>query len=55
VLDAIKLRVGDEQTVVMCEMVDAVDTRALGRHVGHLMLHEMRSVDDALLLALGLR
>lgn len=50
-----EITVGDEQTVVMCEMVGAVDTRALGRHVGHLTLDEMRSVDDALLLVLGLR
>ena len=50
-----EITVGDELTVVMCEMVGAVDTRALGRHVGHLTLDEMRSVDDALLLVLGLR
>jgi mRNA interferase MazF len=50
-----EITIGDEQTVVMCEMVGAVDTRALGRQVGHLTLDEMRSVDDALLLVLGLR
>jgi mRNA interferase MazF len=47
--------VGDESTRVMCEMVGAVDVRALGRQVGHLTLSEMRDVDDALLLVLGLR
>lgn len=43
-----------EPTRVMCEMVGAVDARALGRHVGHLALDEMRSVEDALLLVLDL-
>jgi mRNA-degrading endonuclease toxin of MazEF toxin-antitoxin module len=32
-----------------------VDVRALGRQVGQLTLGEMRDVDDALLLVLGLR
>ena len=38
----------------MCEMVGAVDARALGEHFGHLTLDEMRSVDDALQLVLDL-
>jgi mRNA interferase MazF len=46
--------VGDERTRVMCEMVGAVDARALGDRIAHLTLDEMRSVDDALLLVLGL-
>lgn len=46
---------GDESTRVLCEMVGAVDARALGKQVGHLGLEEMRAVDDALLLVLGLR
>jgi mRNA-degrading endonuclease toxin of MazEF toxin-antitoxin module len=46
--------VGDERTRVMCEVVGAVDARALGEHVGHLTLDEMRAVDDALLLVLDL-
>jgi mRNA interferase MazF len=50
-----EITIGDERTIVMCEMVGAVDTRALGRQIGHLTLDEMRSVDDALLLVLGLR
>jgi mRNA interferase MazF len=47
--------IGEEQTRVMCEMVGAVDARALGEPVAHLTMDEIRSVDDALLLVLGLR
>jgi mRNA interferase MazF len=47
--------VGGEQTRVMCEMVGAVDARALGEPIAHLTLDDMRRVDDALLLVLGLR
>jgi mRNA interferase MazF len=50
-----EVMIGDESTRVMCEMVGAVDFRALGRQVGHLTRSEMRDVDDALLLVLGLR
>jgi mRNA interferase MazF len=42
-------------TRVMCEMVGAVDARALGEQVGHLSLTELRAVEDALLLVLDLR
>jgi len=38
----------------MCEMVAAVDARALGTQVGHLTFDEMRSIDDALQLVLDL-
>ena len=38
----------------MCEMVGAVDARALGEHVAHLTAAELRNVDDALLLVLDL-
>ncbi len=38
----------------MCEMVGAVDARALGEHVRHLTLDEMHAVDDALELVLDL-
>ena len=38
----------------MCEMVGAVDVRALGEHAGHLTLDELRAVDDALELVLDL-
>jgi mRNA-degrading endonuclease toxin of MazEF toxin-antitoxin module len=47
--------IGDESTRALCEMVGAVDARKLGRHVGHLTRDEMRGIDDALLLVLGLR
>jgi mRNA interferase MazF len=43
-----------ERTRVLCEMVGAVDVRALGAHVDHLGHDEQRSVDEALLLVLGL-
>jgi mRNA-degrading endonuclease toxin of MazEF toxin-antitoxin module len=46
--------IGAEPSRVMCEMVGAVDARALGRQVGHLTLGELRAVDDALLLVLDL-
>jgi len=49
-----EVSVDTEPTRVMCEMVGAVDARALGKQVGHLTLEEMRSVDDALLLVLEL-
>jgi mRNA interferase MazF len=45
----------DERTRVLCEMVGAVDARALGDRVGHLAYEDVRSVDEALLLVLGLK
>jgi mRNA interferase MazF len=50
-----EVTIGEDLTRVMCEMVGAVDSRALGEQVGHLTLAEMRNVDDALLLVLDLR
>ena len=50
-----QVTVGEEPTRVLCEMVGAIDSRALGKQVGHLDLEEMRGVEDALLLVLGLR
>jgi mRNA interferase MazF len=50
-----EVTVGEEPTRVLCEMAGAVDGRALGKQVGHLGLEEMRGVDEALLLVLGLR
>jgi mRNA interferase MazF len=50
-----EVTIGDEQTRIMCEMVGAVDARALGGLVAHLTFDEMRSVDDALELVLDLR
>jgi mRNA interferase MazF len=44
----------DERTLVLCEMVGAVDARALGEQVGHLTLDEMRAVDDAMQMVLDL-
>lgn len=44
----------DEPARVMCEMVGAVDARALGELVGHLTIDEMSAVDDALEVVLGL-
>jgi mRNA interferase MazF len=49
-----QIELGDERTVVLCEMVGAVDARALGGHVGHLTFAEMRAVDDAMLMVLDL-
>jgi mRNA interferase MazF len=46
--------VGDESTQVLCEMVGAVDARALGERIGHLTHDELRSIEDALLLVLDL-
>lgn len=43
-----------ETTRVMCEMVGAVDARALGDNIGHLTLAELRDVEDALALVLDL-
>jgi mRNA interferase MazF len=44
-----------EPTRVLCEMVGAIDARNLGDHVAHLGYDELRAVDDALLLVLGLQ
>ena len=49
-----EIELAKERTRVMCEMVGAVDARALGNHVGYLNYEDLRSVDEALLLVLGL-
>jgi mRNA interferase MazF len=49
-----EVTIGGQPTRVMCEMVSAVDARALGERVGQLALDEMRHVDDALELVLDL-
>ena len=49
-----EVNVEDQQTQVLCEMVGAVDARALGEQAGHLTRHELRAVEDALLLVLDL-
>jgi mRNA interferase MazF len=43
-----------QPTQVLCEMVEAVDTRALGEQVGHLAHDELRAVEEAILLGLDL-
>jgi mRNA interferase MazF len=49
-----EIELAEERTHVLCEMVGAVDARALGDHVVHLRHEELRSIDEALLLVLGL-
>jgi mRNA interferase MazF len=49
-----EVTIGGEPARVMCEMVGAVDARALGSVVAHLTLDELRMVDDALQLVLAL-
>jgi mRNA interferase MazF len=49
-----EIELADERTRVLCEMVGAVDTRTLGDHAGHLAHDELRGVDEALRLVLGL-
>lgn len=49
-----EITVDDQPTQVLCEMVGAVDTRALGERTGHLTHDELRAVEDALLLILEL-
>jgi len=46
--------VADQPTQVLCEMIGAVDTRALGERIGHLTHDELRSIEDSLLLVLDL-
>ncbi len=47
------ITLGEEPTRVLCEMIGAVDARALGEQVAHLTLDEARAVDEALLLVRG--
>ena len=49
-----EIEIGDEPSRVLCEMVGAVDARRLGPQVAHLTAAEMREIDDALSLVLGL-
>jgi len=44
-----------EPTRVLCEMVGVIDARNLGNQAAHLGCDELRAVDDALLLVLGLQ
>ncbi len=49
-----EISIGGEPTRVLCEMVGAVDARAIGDQVAHLTLDEMRAVDEGLQLVLDL-
>lgn len=49
-----EVSVEDQPTQVLCEMVGSIDARALGERAGHLTHHELRTVEDALLLVLDL-
>jgi mRNA interferase MazF len=46
--------VAEQPTQVLCEMVGAINARALGGRIGHLTHNELRTVEDALLLVLDL-
>ncbi|MGI8413988.1 MAG: type II toxin-antitoxin system PemK/MazF family toxin [Solirubrobacteraceae bacterium] len=49
-----EIELAGHRTRVLCEMVGAVDARNLGKHVGHLAYEDLRSIDDGLILVLGL-
>jgi mRNA interferase MazF len=49
-----EVMIADQPTEVLCEMVGAVDARALGERIGHLTHYELRNIEDALLLVLDL-
>lgn len=49
-----EITIGEDSTRVMCEMVGPIDARALGEHVGHLTLDQLRAVEDGLELVLDL-
>jgi mRNA interferase MazF len=49
-----EVEVAGDATRVLVEQLGAVDTQRLGRRVGRLTAQEMWSVDDALVVVLGL-
>jgi mRNA-degrading endonuclease toxin of MazEF toxin-antitoxin module len=49
-----EVTIDDHPTQILCEMVGAGDARALGERAGHLTDDELRAVEDAVLLVLGL-
>jgi len=49
-----EISVGEESTRTLCEMVGAVDARAIGDQVAHLSMEEMQDIDEALQLVLDL-
>ena len=50
-----EVELNGEPTYVLCEMVGAVDARNLSHQVAHLGYDDLRAVDDALSLVLGLQ
>jgi mRNA interferase MazF len=49
-----QVTVDGQPTQVLCEMVGAIDARALGEPAGHLSHDELRAVEEALQLVLDL-
>lgn len=49
-----EITIDEQPTQVLCEMVGAIDARALGQRIAHLAHDELRAVEDALLLVLDL-
>jgi mRNA interferase MazF len=49
-----EVTIDERPTQVLCEMVGAVDARALGEQAGHLTHDEQRAIEDALMLVLDL-
>jgi mRNA interferase MazF len=49
-----RITVGREETLVLVEQTTVVDPQRLGRSAGRLDAAELRAVDEALTLALGL-
>jgi mRNA interferase MazF len=49
-----EITIAGQTTQVLCEMVGAIDARALGERAGHLSREELRTVEDALLLVLDM-
>jgi mRNA interferase MazF len=49
-----EVEVGGYRTRVLVEQIGAVDVQRLGRRVGRLTVDEMWSVDEALMVILGL-
>lgn len=46
--------IAGQPTQVLCEMIGAVDARALSKRVGHLTRDELRAVEEAIVLVLDL-
>lgn len=44
----------EQPTQVLCEMVGAVDARALGKRISHLTHDELQDIEDALSMVLDL-